>query len=81
MHFGSIDAIKYALYANLGVSIMPYYSVKFEIQMGLLKELKINCDKIAYSYSLIYNKNKYLTLTARKFIEILTGENQELNGK
>jgi len=78
MHFGSIDAIKYALYANLGVSIMPYYAVKFEIQMGLLKELKINCDKIAYPYSLIYNKNKYLTLTTKKFIEILTGENNEL---
>lgn len=81
MHFGSIDAIKYALYANLGVSIMPYYSVKFEIQRGLLKELKINCDKISYSYSLIYNKNKYLTLTTKKFIEILINAIQELQGK
>lgn len=77
MHFGSIDAIKYALYANLGISIMPYYSVKFEIQMGLLKDLNINCDKIAYPYSLIYNKNKYLTLTTKKFIEILIAENNE----
>lgn len=77
MHFGSIDAIKYALYANLGVSIMPYYSVKFEIQMGLLKELNINCDKIAYPYSLIYNKNKYLTITTRKFIEILIADKDE----
>ncbi|MFV0343847.1 MAG: LysR family transcriptional regulator [Anaerocolumna sp.] len=77
MHFGSIDAIKYALYANLGVSIMPYYSVKFEVKMGLLKELKINCDKIAYSYSLIYNKNKYITPTSQKFIELLMDENGE----
>ena len=72
MYFGSIDAIKYALYANLGVSIMPHYSVKFEIKMGLLKELNIHSDKLAYPYSLIYHKNKYLSITTKKFIEILS---------
>lgn len=74
MHFGSIDAIKYALYANLGVSIMPFYAVKFEVQMGMLKILNVDCDKISYPYSLIYNKNKYLNLTTKKFIDILIRE-------
>jgi DNA-binding transcriptional LysR family regulator len=71
MHFGSIDAIKYAIYANLGVAIMPFYAVKLEVKMGLLKVLNINCDKLTYPYSMIYNKNKYLSLTTKTFIEVL----------
>ncbi|SHO43415.1 LysR family transcriptional regulator [Anaerocolumna xylanovorans] len=71
MHFGSIDAIKYAIYADLGVSILPFYAVKSEIEKGMLTELRINCDKLEYPYSLIYNKNKHLSITNRKFIEIL----------
>lgn len=71
MHFGSIDAIKYAIYADLGVSILPFYAVKSEIEKGMLVGLKINCDWLEYPYSLIYNKNKHLSVTARKFIEIL----------
>ncbi len=71
MHFGSIDAIKYAIYADLGVSILPYYAVKSEIEKGMLTELRIKCDKLEYPYSLIYNKNKHLSVTTCKFIEVL----------
>jgi DNA-binding transcriptional LysR family regulator len=71
MYLGSIDAIKYAIYADLGISIMPYYAVKFEIEMGLLKELNIKSKDFSYPYSLIYNKNKYLSAATLKFIEIL----------
>ncbi|MDF2541425.1 MAG: transcriptional regulator, LysR family [Herbinix sp.] len=71
MHFGSIDAIKHAVYADLGISIIPYYSAKLEIEMGLLKELKMNKGDFHYPYSLIYHKNKYLSATTKRFIEIL----------
>ncbi|WFR55479.1 LysR family transcriptional regulator [Anaerocolumna sp. AGMB13025] len=71
MYFGSIDAIKYAVMADLGISIMPYYAVKHEIEMELIKELKLSDVNIAYPYSLIYNKNKYLSVTVKKFIEVL----------
>ncbi len=71
MHFGSIDAIKYAIYADLGVSILPFYAVKSEIEKGMLTELHIDCDKLEYPYSLIYNKNKHLSVTTGKFIEII----------
>lgn len=71
MYLGSIDAIKHAVYNNLGISIMPYYSVKTELDMGLLKEVILKDKKFDYPYSLIYNKNKNLTLTTQKFIEVL----------
>ena len=71
MYLGSIDAIKHAVNVNLGISIMPYYAVKFEIEMGILKELNMGHGNFDYPYNLIYNKKKYLSLTTQKFIEIL----------
>jgi DNA-binding transcriptional LysR family regulator len=71
MYLGSIDAIKHAVSANLGISIMPYYAVKFEIEMGLIKEVNIGRGKFDYPYNLIYNKNKSISPTTQKFIEVL----------
>ncbi len=73
MYFGSIDAIKQAVYADIGISIMPYYSVRLEIERGLLKELKLReADEVfQYPYYLIYNKSKTLSPSAQKFIEVI----------
>jgi len=71
MYLGSIDAIKHAVNANLGISIMPYYAVKTEIEIGLLKMLDVNLIKSEYPYNLIYNRNKNISLTTQKFIEVL----------
>jgi DNA-binding transcriptional LysR family regulator len=71
MFLGSIDAIKHAVNANLGISFIPYYAVKFEIEKGMLKELKFKSTKFDYPYNLIYNKNKNISYTTKKFIEVL----------
>lgn len=71
MYLGSIEAIKNAVYANLGISIMPYYAVKLELELGRLKELNLAYDDCIYPYSLIYNKNKSMSVTTLKFVEIL----------
>jgi len=71
MFLGSTDAIKNAVYANLGISILPYYAVKFEVEMGFLRVLKLKEITYDYPYNLIYNKNKNVSLTAQKFIEVL----------
>lgn len=71
MYLGSIEAIKHAVQANLGISIIPYYAVKSEIEMGLLSELNINTRKYDYPYNLIYHMNKNNSITIQKFIEVL----------
>lgn len=73
MTLGNIDAIKRAVISNLGVSLMPYVAIKFELQYGLLRAINFPDNQIRYSYSLIYNKNKSLSVTSRKFIEFLRG--------
>ncbi len=79
MYFGSIEAIKYAVYANMGISFVPYFSVKSDIRKGILKELKLKDVNVTYPYSLIYNKSKFLSVTTRKFIEVLNQVSQTLN--
>ncbi len=79
MYFGSIEAIKHAVYANMGISLVPYFAVKSDIRKGILKELKLKDVNVTYPYSLIYNKNKFLSVTTRKFIEVLNLVCQTLN--
>jgi len=78
MNLGQIDAIKQAVIANLGVSLIPFSAIKLEMSIGLIKELKLKDKKIIYPYSLIYNKNKYLspaTLELKKMVkEAMTRE-------
>lgn len=71
MSLGNIDAIKRAVGSNLGISLIPYVAVKFELQFGLLKILNVPECNLKYSYSLIYNQNKYLSTTSKKFIEFI----------
>lgn len=71
MCLGNIDAIKRAVSSNLGVSLIPYVAVKFELQFGLLKLLNLPVQTPCYPYSLIYNKNKSLSPTSKKFIELV----------
>jgi len=68
---GSIDAIKNAVSANLGISIMPYVSVKQDVLLGNLKVL--NCENRVwkYSYNLVYLKNKKLSLPAKILLQII----------
>lgn len=71
MYLGSIEAIKHAVQANLGISLMPYCAVKSEVEVGLLKELNIEACRYSYPYNLIYSKDKNNSITMQKFIEVL----------
>ncbi len=71
MYLGNIEAIKHAVQANLGISLIPYCAVKSEIEAGLLKELPINSCSYSYPYNLIYSKDKNNSITIQKFIEVL----------
>jgi DNA-binding transcriptional LysR family regulator len=79
MYLGNIDAIKHAVNANLGISYIPYYAVKFEVEKGYLRELKFGPDKYDYPYSLIYNRDKNISQSLQKFIEVLKKVFQNLN--
>jgi DNA-binding transcriptional LysR family regulator len=71
MTFGNIDAIKQAVSANLGVSLIPLSAVSFELKIGIIKELKIKNKGWSYPHNLIYNKNRYLSPAARILMDMV----------
>ena len=71
LHLGSIDAIKQAVMANLGIAVVPYMAVRMELKLKLFRELIIEGKNWEYPYHLIFRKNRFQSIAALKLIELL----------
>ena len=68
----TIDAIKSAVQAGMGGSVVPRLSVKREIYQGTLKALKISDLEMPLNYNIIRLNQHYLSSKARQLIKFLT---------
>lgn len=70
LEFSSIETIKKCVMNGLGISFLPFYTVRNEINEGSLKmiELKEPLDK--FRTQLAYHKDKSISLPMSKLIEI-----------
>ncbi len=73
MTFNNIDAIKQAVAAELGISLMPYSAVKNEIKAGLINEVFLKDQSWFYPQNLIYHKNRHQSAASLKLMEIIMG--------
>jgi DNA-binding transcriptional LysR family regulator len=71
MTLGSVDAIKHAVAANLGISIVPLTSVKQDIQLGMLKRISVEGRVWTYPYNLVYYKDRNLTIPTKVMIQTI----------
>lgn len=71
MTLGSIDAIKQAVSAGLGLSAIPRSAVRTELKYKLLKPLKIKDREWMYPYNLIYYKGKYISPAVNTLMELV----------
>jgi DNA-binding transcriptional LysR family regulator len=78
-YFGSTSAIKEALRANLGVSVLSHLSVKTEIESGVFKVVNIKgVNPIERELFTVLNKNLARSPVADAFLSVL-GMGQKLN--
>lgn len=70
LEFSSIEAIKKCVMNGLGISVLPFYAVRNEIDEGSLKMLELKNPFDKYSTQLAYHRNKKISLTMSKLIEI-----------
>ena len=68
----TIDAIKSAVQAGMGGSVVPRLSVKRDIYQGTLKALKISDLEMPLNYNIIRLNQHYLSSKARQLIKFLT---------
>jgi DNA-binding transcriptional LysR family regulator len=67
--FGSTDAIKQAVKAELGISILSKLSVADELKHNILKEIKLTDTQMKRKFYIITHKKRTLPLLHAVFLE------------
>jgi DNA-binding transcriptional LysR family regulator len=75
----SNEAVKQAVLAGIGISIMPIIGIKSEIASGKLKIIKTKGLPITTKWRLVWLKEKKLSPIAQHYIEYLKKEKDTIN--
>lgn len=78
MKVQSIEAVKRCVMNNLGIAVIPSYSVVEELKNGALMPVRTELDDITYHSIYVYQKNKWISPQmelALVFIKKLVGTN------
>jgi DNA-binding transcriptional LysR family regulator len=78
MELTSNEAVKQAVMAGLGYSVMPVIGIKNEIQDGDLKIVPVENFPIVTTWNLIYLKNKRFSPVAEAFLKYLNQEKENI---
>jgi DNA-binding transcriptional LysR family regulator len=76
--FGSTDAIKQAVKAGLGVSILSRLSVKDELKHNILKEIELTDIQMKRKFYIITHKKRTLPLLHTIFLEHIKTESKNI---
>lgn len=68
---GGLEAIKKLTMSNLGITLLPYMTVKNEIKKGKLKVLNVEDCEFNIKTQLLYHKNKWFSVAMKTFIDEL----------
>jgi len=71
MELGSTAAIKEAIVAGLGVSILSRTSIRREIKDGLLKEVTIRGFKLERDFYQVYHRHRIISPISQAFIHYI----------
>jgi DNA-binding transcriptional LysR family regulator len=73
---GSSEAVRQAVKAGLGVSIISRRSVEEDLAAGLVKEFKVNKFPLYRNFYLLYRKQRTLSPLAEEFKDFLLAESR-----
>lgn len=78
MELTSNEAVKQAIIAGLGCSVMPLIGIKNELKDGDLKIIPVEDLPIVTNWNLIYLKNKRFSPVAESFLSFLNKEKDNI---
>lgn len=79
LEVGNTDLIVDLVKSNLGISLLPAFTVKKELDAGSLSVITVPDYEIPIYRQLIYHKNKWLTPALEHFIKIVKIEGERFN--
>lgn len=71
MKVQSIEAVKRCVMNNLGIAVVPTYSIGEELKNGSLMPIKTELDEKTYDSFYIYNKNKWISPQMKLALDLL----------
>jgi len=74
IQFDSTEAIKQAVAANIGVSLVSQYSVSAEVAAGWLATVRIAEVELRRQFQIVQRRNSVLSPAAAAFLKLLSGE-------
>jgi DNA-binding transcriptional LysR family regulator len=75
----SNEAVKQAVLAGIGISIMPLIGIKSEIESGELKIIETKGLPITTTWKLVWLKEKKLSFIAQHYIDYIKKEKNNIN--
>jgi DNA-binding transcriptional LysR family regulator len=72
MELGSTEAVKEAVEAGFGATIISKWAVQKELKLGTLVSVKVKEVSLVRKFYVIYNKNKFQTPVVKEFISFLS---------
>ncbi len=78
MELTSNEAVKQAVLAGLGYAIMPLIGIKTELDANLLKIIPVKGFPIQSKWSLIWLKDKKLSMTSQAYVEFIKNEKHHI---
>ncbi len=73
LEFDNIEAIKRAVEAGSGISILPRPTLDHEVKSGILKAIPFKTINFKRPLGIIYRRGKHFTLSMNRFVELLQG--------
>ena len=71
MELASVETIKKFVGAGLGISFLSRSYAQAEVAAGLLKLVPVEGLKLVRELGLIYRRDRYLSLPAKVFLEVV----------
>jgi DNA-binding transcriptional LysR family regulator len=78
MELTSNEAVKQAILAGLGMSIMPVIGIRTELKLGMLEIIPVKVLPIRTNWSLIWPGGKKNSPVARAFLEYITSHKENI---
>jgi DNA-binding transcriptional LysR family regulator len=72
LHFDNIQMIKEAVIHNVGISIMPFRTMREDIQQGRMVAVRIADAALFRPLGIIHRKKKRFHRVAQAFLDLLT---------
>lgn len=80
MEFGTVDAVKQAVMAGLGVAIVSKHAVKLEVSAGRLRTFRLPQFDLRRTIDIVQRRDKRLSPAAQALVDILL-EGRQVGGR